>query len=153
MNASLRMFDVVPFDISPGQRDGQPPAAQALIDEELLALPRLGNGAVCCGFGSVRRQKSIAICGLLGLPLTRVDRREKQKVIDGLESHGDSILVRCSQPTQQTEKIQDLTVEQTISSLMAGNRGVQGVGTAIRAGLIVAIGNHVFPTDGGLHRG
>jgi hypothetical protein len=79
--------------------------------------------------------------------------REKQKVIDVLESHRDSILVRCSQSTQQPEEIQGLILKQIISALLAGNRGVQGVGTAIWAGLVMANGNHVFPTDGGFRMG
>jgi hypothetical protein len=50
------------------------------------------------------------------------------------------------------EEIQTLIVKQTISSLLAGNKGVQGVGTAIRAGIVMANGNHMFPTDGRFHR-
>jgi hypothetical protein len=138
------VFDIVPFDASPELSGGPPPAARALMYEELIALPRFGNGAV----GSVRLKTLIAICGLLGIHLTQADGREKQKVIDGLESHRDSIQMRCSQSTQQTEEIQGLIVEQTISALLARNRGVQGVGSAIRACLVPANGNHVFPTDG-----
>jgi hypothetical protein len=117
--------------------------------EEPIASPRLGNGAV----GALRLKRLIAICGLLGIPLTRAARREKQKVIDGLESHRDSIMVRCSQSTKQTEEIQDLIVEQSISVLLARNRGLHGVGPAIRARLVMTNGNHVFPTYGGFHRG
>jgi hypothetical protein len=142
-------FDGVRLDTSPEQSGGPPPAAQALTYEEPIASPRFGNDAA----GSGRLQSLIAICGLLGTPLTRADGREKQKVIDGLESHRDSLLVRCSQSTQQTEEIQGLVVEQTISALLARNRGVQGVGTAIRARLVMANGNHAFPTEGGVGLG
>jgi hypothetical protein len=68
-------------------------------------------------------------------------------------SSTDSILVHLSQPTQQTEDIQHLIVEQTLSAFRTGNRGVQGVGTAVRACRVIANGNHVFRTDGRLHRG
>jgi hypothetical protein len=54
---------------------------------------------------------------------------------------------------QQTEEIQHLIMEQPISSMLAGDTGVQGVGTTIRACRVMANGNHVHPTDGRFHRG
>jgi hypothetical protein len=142
-------FEVVPFAAAPEPPGRPPPSAHAVMYEELIASPRFGNGAV----GSVRLRTLIAICALLGIPLTRADRREKQKVIGRLESHRASILLRCEQSIQLTEEIQRLIVEQTISALLARNRGVQGVGTAIRAGLVMPSGNHMFPTDGIIRRG
>jgi hypothetical protein len=86
-----------------------------------------------------------SICGLLGLPLTRADGREKRNLINGLEGDRGLIQVPCSQSTQQRKR---LIVEQTISSMLAGNTGVPGVGTAIRARLVMPMGTICFrPTD------
>jgi hypothetical protein len=110
--------------------------------------PRFGNGAL----RSVRLRTLFAICDLLGIRLTRADRRHKQKVIDRLESQRESVLVSCSQNRELAARIQCLIVEQTVSTLLARNNRAQGVGAAIRARLYLANGSHVFPTDSAVYR-